>query len=249
MLHIDDPDPVLTHNIDAAGPVLITCEHAGRATPAALGDMGVGPADWERHIAWDVGAFDLSKALAERLQARVVAQAYSRLVIDCNRALIAPDLTPEVSDGTEIPANRDLSETAKAARIGAIHAPYHDRIAAEIERARPELLLSIHSFTPEMNGESRPWHAGFLANREPATAETLLAIASGREPYLTFAYNEPYTVDDISDFTIPVHGEKGGIPHALIEIRNDQLGTPGGIDYWADLLAGAVNEYLRSRPE
>lgn len=248
MLSEQDPEPVLFHNPDAEGPVLFTCEHAGRATPAALGDMGVGAADWERHIAWDVGALALATELADRLNCRLIAQRYSRLVIDCNRALISPELVPEASDGTSIPANLELSDADRQARIDCIHRPYHDRVAAEIERFRPGLIFPVHSFTPHMNGHDRPWHGGYLANRMPEAAEALARITAGRAPFLTLAVNEPYTVDDISDYTVPVHGEKNGIPHALVEVRNDQLGTDAGIGFWADLLAGAITEWLRSEP-
>lgn len=245
MLARNDPDPVISLNEDAAGPVLLTCEHAGRLTPGALGGMGVAAADWDRHIAWDVGALALAKSLSRALDARLIAQRYSRLVIDCNRALIAPDLIPEISDGTTIPGNRDLTAEARAARVEAIHRPYHDCIAASIERRQPLFIFAVHSFTPVMNGAARPWHCGLLANRMPEAAEALLGIAQARAPFLHFALNEPYTVDDISDYTVPVHGERNGIPHALVEIRNDQLQSDEGVAFWSGLLAGAITEWLQ----
>jgi len=241
-----DPDPVLAHNAGASGPVLLTCEHAGQAVPSVLGDMGVSDQDWQRHIAWDVGALKVAERMSNLLDARLIAQRYSRLVIDCNRALISPDLMPEVSDGTSIPANSDLTDAARHDRISGIHQPYHHHIASEIERQRPALLISVHSFTPHMNGQNRPWHCGYLANRMPAAAEALAMMSVARAPYLNFAVNEPYTVDDISDYTLPVHGEVNAIPHALLEIRNDQLQGDVGIDFWADFLAGAIQTYLRS---
>ncbi|WP_417516593.1 N-formylglutamate amidohydrolase [Minwuia sp.] len=247
MLSSDDPHPVIAYNAGGDGPVLITCEHAGRETPSALGDMGVPATDWGRHIAWDIGALDLARAVSDRLDARLIAQRYSRLVIDCNRAHISPELVPTASDGTAIPANADLSDADRTARIAAIHTPFHDRIAAEIERQRPALIFAVHSFTPHMNGADRPWHAGFLANRMPEAAEAMVRISAGRAPYFRFALNEPYTVDDVSDYTLPVHGEQNGIPHALVEIRNDQLASDAGIEFWADHLAGVLTEWLRSR--
>lgn len=249
MLNENDPAPVLLHNHDATGPVLFTCEHAGRATPSILGDMGVSEADWERHIAWDVGAQALAELLADRMGCRLISQRYSRLVIDCNRALISPELTPEVSDGTEIPANKAILDAEKRLRIDAIHTPFHDCVGAEVKRLRPRLIFPVHSFTPHMNGQNRPWHCGFLANRMPEAAEALLAAAAGRAPYLNFALNEPYTVDDVSDYTVPVHGEQNGIPHALVEVRNDQLLHASGIEFWADLLGGAIEAFLRSDPQ
>jgi predicted N-formylglutamate amidohydrolase len=249
MLNENDPAPVLQHNRDATGPVLFTCEHAGRATPAVLGDMGVSDADWERHIAWDVGALALAESLADRMGCRLISQRYSRLVIDCNRALISPELIPEASDRTVVPANEAISDAERQSRIDAIHAPFHDCVAAEIERQRPRLIFPVHSFTPRMNDQDRPWHGGFLANRMPEAAESLLMATAGRAPYLNFALNEPYTVDDISDYTVPVHGEQNAIPHALVEVRNDQLLHESGIEFWADLLGRAIEAYLRSEPK
>lgn len=241
MLTADDPHPVLFHRSEGAGDVLLTCEHGGRLVPRVLGDLGVAAEEMERHIAWDIGALALSQALLQRVSARLVSQRYSRLVIDCNRGPVSPDLVPAVSDETRIPANHDLSAEDVQARTAAIHTPFHDRITAEIAQDRPRLLVSIHSFTPVMGTEARTMHAGFLANRMPDVAHSFMASIGTAAPDLVLSLNEPYTVDDISDFTVPVHGEGNGLPHVLVEVRNDQLQDEGGISRWADLLAIAIS--------
>ncbi len=244
MLHETEPAPFTTHRPSRHGPVLLTCEHAGREIPASLGDLGVPAAEMERHIAWDIGALELARALSETLQARLVASRYSRLVVDCNRSLRAPDLMPAVSDGTHVPANRAIEAEDRQRRIDALHRPYHQAIEDEIDSDRPLLLVAVHSFTPRMNGSDRPWHCGFLANRRPQHAEKLLAAVAQRAPALRLAVNEPYTVDDISDYTIPVHGEQGGIPHVLVEMRNDQLTDDRRFAEWVTLLTAAIGDVV-----
>lgn len=242
MLTATDADPVLFHRTGSKGGILLTCEHGGRAIPSGLGDLGVPAAEMDRHIAWDIGAMSLSLALMKRISARLVAQHYSRLVIDCNRGHQSPDLIPAVSDGTRIPANARLSAAEINARMTAIHAPFHARIADEIQQHRPTLLVSIHSFTPVMAGVRRPMHAGFLANRMPQVSDGFMASFARHAPELVVAQNAPYEVDDISDYTVPVHGEANRIAHVLVEVRNDQLQDENGIERWADLLARAIDD-------
>ncbi len=246
MLTAADADPVLFHRAEDGGAgkghVLLTCEHGGRAIPSALGDLGIAATEMDRHIAWDIGAMALSLALMQRVSGRLVAQHYSRLVIDCNRGAVSPDLIPAVSDGTYIPANADLSTGESSARMAAIHAPFHARIAHEIQQLRPRLLVSIHSFTPVMAGVARPMHAGFLANRMPEISDRFTASFARHAPELIVAQNAPYAVDDISDYTVPVHGEQNRLPHVLVEVRNDQLQDRQGVERWADLLAKAIHD-------
>jgi predicted N-formylglutamate amidohydrolase len=243
-----DPPPARLVPGDPCSPWLLACEHAGRAVPAALGDLGVAPAEMGRHIAWDIGAGPLARRLAARLAAPLVLQRYSRLVIDCNRPRTAPDLIPERSDGTEIPANRGLDARGREARWRAIHAPFHDAIAALLDRAqaagRHPLLVAVHSFTPCLAGRQRPWHAGFLFNRDGDLAGRLMAAVGARRPDLRLALNEPYTVDDLTDYTIPVHGEARGLPHVLLEVRNDLIADGEAQAQWADLLAAALRQCI-----
>lgn len=249
LLQPSDPDPVEIVNEHGAGGVLLTCEHGGRAVPRRLGDLGVAPADWERHIAWDIGAADLAQLLSRKLDAPMVLQRYSRLVIDCNRPLDAPDCIPDASDGTPIPANRGLSLEAKAQRYAEIHMPLHQAIDGMLDRLGPVALVSVHSFTPVFAGRARPMQAGLLFNRDPRLAHALHRELTSRRPDVPVALNAPYSVDDISDFTIPRHGEMRGIPHVLLELRNDQLARAADQEAWAELLAGCIMASVRQGAE
>lgn len=241
-----DPEPVTLTNGDGASPVVLTCDHAGRAVPEGLDGLGLPAVEMDRHIAYDIGAAALAARLSERLNAALVTQSYSRLVIDCNGHPSVADSIVSQSDGTEIPLNRNLPDDDRQQRHAEIHRPYHDTIADLLDsRAaarRPVVLFSVHSFTPVMGGEQRPWHAGLLFNRDPRLSHALMPILEAASPDFTLGFNEPYSVDDESDYTIPVHGETRGIPHALIEVRNDEISHDAGLDHWADLLADAVHE-------
>ncbi len=246
ILSKDDPDPVEIVNRTGASEFVLTCEHAGRAIAGGLGDLGVSADDMDRHIAWDIGAEGLSRALAVLLDAPLVLQRYSRLIVDCNRPFEAVDCFPEVSDGTAIPANRSLSNADRMQRYVEIHEPLHRMIGELLdERAkagRRTVLVSVHSFTPVLGGINRPWLLGALANRDASFARAFLQAFAARNAGVSIALNEPYTVDDMSDYTIPVHGERRGLAHVLLEVRNDQIGDPRGQALWARLLADALGD-------
>lgn len=243
-----DPSPVVEFDPAATAPdrrgtdspFLFVSDHAGRAVPRALGDLGVPPDDWERHIAWDVGVAAMGRMLAERLGSRLIEQAYSRLVIDCNRAPGHPTSIVRESDGTPVPGNHDLTVEHEGARVEEIFHPYHNRIAAELSARRgagqPVVMVALHSFTPRMNGISRPWHAGVLHNRNPGfglRVRDLLAAEEG----LVIGSNEPYALTDISDYTIPTHAEGRGLAYLELEVRQDLIATEDGQREWAERLA------------
>jgi predicted N-formylglutamate amidohydrolase len=240
LLVADDPAPVTAYNAGGRSPFLLVADHAGNAMPRALGRLGVPEAECERHIAWDIGIAGLGRFLADALDAALIQQSYSRLVIDCNRPPGSAASIPEISELTPIPGNVALSEANKAARAREIFRPYHERIEAELERrrqaGRPAVLIALHSFTPVFKGVARPWHAALLYNRDPRFAHRLLALLN-EEPGLIVGDNEPYSVSDATDYTIPVHGERRGLPHALIEIRQDLIAEENGQRAWALLLA------------
>ena len=170
----------------------------------------------------------VSRRLAEALDATLIEQTYSRLVIDCNRAPGRKTSIPEISEATPVPGNIGLSERDKAQRVREIFQPYHDAIAGELERrqqaGRPVALIAMHSFTPVFHAVARPWHVGMLYNRDARFARPLLALLK-REPDLVVGDKEPYGVSDETDYTIPVHGERRGLPHIGIEIRQDLIAT------------------------
>ena len=251
LLSAQDPAPVEVDNPDSTSPIFLVCEHAGRAVPQRLGDLGVSPSDMDRHIAWDVGAGPVARLMAENLGATLVRQNFSRLVIDCNRPLDAESCIPPVSDQTPVPANQGLSESQRRRRFDDIHRPFHDRVAGLLDaragQGRPTLLVAVHSYTKRLNGgPERPWHLGLLYNRDDTLAHRLMPHLAKRAPDLNLVFNEPYSVDDYTDYTIPVHGETRGLPHVLLEIRNTEIRDDAGQAYWAGLLSDALGDVVEA---
>lgn len=240
LLTATDPAPVKVGNVKGQGTILLVCEHAGRRVPARLHGLGLTEAQLSRHIGWDIGAAGLSHNLSAALDARLVSQRYSRLVVDCNRPWGAPDLVPAVSDATAVPGNSGLSDAARCARHRAIHAPFHARITTLIAQQRPAALIAVHSFNPTLGGEVRDMHIGLLFNRDDRLAVALRDVLAPVIGVGLVTLNRPYTVDDASDETIPRHGEATGIPHVLLEVRNDLIADEDGQRRWSDLLARAM---------
>ncbi len=240
LLRPGDPAPVHWLRQDGGSDLLLVVDHAGRAVPAALDRLGLPESEFERHIAFDIGVLGVSRALAEALDATAIAQRYSRLVIDCNRTPGHLTSIAARSDGTAIEANRLCDEAGRAARRDAIFRPYHDAIAAEIDRrtarGQPTALVAVHSFTPSMSGRDRPWHFGVLTNHDPRFGKALLALMQ-QEDGLVVGDNEPYALSDLDDYTVPVHGERRGLHQVEIEIRQDLIADPEGERAWARRLA------------
>ena len=226
-------------------PFLITCDHAGKRLPRALGSLGLPESELSRHIAWDLGAAQVARALARELGAFAILQTYSRLAIDCNRRVDVPSSIPLLSESTVIPGNHGLSPAQAAERARAIFHPYHARILAEFERraaaAQPSVLIAMHSFTPSFMGVTRPWHTGMLYNRDVRLGRALIDLLR-REPELVVGDNEPYSVSDLSDYGVVVYGEQRGIPHVEIEIRQDLLADEPGQEAWAKRFARLLPE-------
>jgi predicted N-formylglutamate amidohydrolase len=240
LLAADEADPVSVLRPDGRSPLLLVADHAGVASPRALGPLGVAASEWQRHVAYDIGIAALGAKLADALDATLIRQNYSRLVIDCNRPLDAPTSIPEISELTPIPGNAGLGNDEKTARAREIFWPYHQRIEAEIERRREAgrltALIALHSFTPVFKGVARPWHVALLYNRDRRLPDHLLTLFR-QESGIVVGDNEPYFVSDATDYTIPVHGERHGLPHALIEIRQDLIADESGQRQWAERLA------------
>lgn len=240
LLDPDEPPPVTLLNEAGGSPFFLTGDHAGAAIPRRLGNLGLSADDRGRHIACDIGIAGVARDLSRLLDAALVLQSYSRLVIDCNRDPTVPSSIPEISEMTEIPGNRGLDEAARAARVAAIFRPYHETIAAALNRrreaGRASVLTALHSFTPVFKGVARPWHVGVLYNRDARLAHPLLALLR-TEGDLTVGDNEPYKVGDLTDYTVPVHGERRGLPYVEIEIRQDLIAEPTGQAAWARRLA------------
>lgn len=222
--------PVGIEQGSGRSPFLLICDHAGKLVPQRLTGLGLDDAQLSRHIGWDIGVLGLSQCLAGKLGAALIHQRYSRLVIDCNRPPQAGTSIPIWSDGTRIPANEGLSERDKALRVAEIFTPYHAAIASMLDRriaaGQETILVSMHSFTPQLESSPRPrpWHLGVLFNRDERLALALIE-ALRQDGDFQVGVNEPYAVDDASDYAIPVHGERRGLPHALLEVRNDLIST------------------------
>ncbi|MBM3600934.1 MAG: N-formylglutamate amidohydrolase [Alphaproteobacteria bacterium] len=247
LLGPSDPAPVERYNAGGAAPVILLCDHAGRAIPQALGGLGVDAASLERHVAWDIGAAEAARHLALRFDAPLVLSAYSRLVIDCNRRLDDPTSIPVSSDDVEVPGNRDLSDAARRARGVEIFQPYHRAIEEIIEatsaRGQVPAILSIHSCTPVFKGFVRPWHFGVLWNRDGRIAEPLMA-GLARDPHVCVGDNQPYSARNKHGYTLDTHAESRGLPHVLVELRQDLIDTHHGAADWARRLGDALEPIL-----
>jgi predicted N-formylglutamate amidohydrolase len=183
--------------------------------------------------------------MAEQLDATLIETRVSRLVIDCNRPLDAPDLVPQISETTVIPGNAALSEKQRAARVALSWQPFHGAIEAIIEdraaRGQETRLVSVHSFTPVYKGRSRPWHVGIIHDDDRRLALPLMT-ALRRLSGVTVGDNEPYSPADRVYFTLERHARSRGLPCAMIEIRNDEISGETGQRKWADLLTGIFSD-------
>jgi predicted N-formylglutamate amidohydrolase len=249
----EDVPPVHDDNAAGRSPFLLTSDHYGRSIPRILGNLGLPEAELTRHIAWDPGIAGVADTLSKHLDAHLIAQRYSRLVIDCNRPPEAASSIPRISEATMIPGNEGLAHDAARARRAAIFDPYHRHIAEVIDRRQrdgvPTVLVSLHSFTPVYAGIRRPWHIGMLYHRD-TTLPPLLLKALRAEGDLVVGDNEPYAVSDETDYTIPVHGEARGLMNTGIEIRQDLIADHAGQAEWAERLArifGEIEAELRKR--
>jgi predicted N-formylglutamate amidohydrolase len=178
LLGSDEVPPVLENNADGGSPFLFTCDHYGRTIPRMLGDLGLPASELERHIAWDIGIAGVADGLSKDLDAHLIAQRYSRLVIDCNRPPGAPSSIPRISEAAVIPGNQGLARGAAETRRQQIFDPYHRSIAEVIDRRLreniPTVLVSLHSFTPVYASVARPWHIGTLYHRDTRLPPLLL---------------------------------------------------------------------------
>jgi predicted N-formylglutamate amidohydrolase len=245
LLAADEPPAVAEFRRDGRSDFVILVDHASRRIPRSLADLGLPESELARHIAWDIGALGVAHRLAEALDATLVAQSYSRLVIDCNRTPSAPSAIPPVSEITAIPGNESLSDADREARRLAVHAPYHDHIAALLdERARQgrkTILIAQHTMTPIFKGSRREMDGAVLYNRDGRFALALRdALSAGAG--VTIADNEPYAMTDASDYTLPIHGEKRGLLHVGLEIRQDLVESEAGQLLWADHVVKALEE-------
>lgn len=247
LLDDTDPAPFKVLRPDGASDIFLTADHAGRAIPRRLGDLGVPAAEMDRHITWDIGIAGVTQHLSALLDATAILQSYSRLVIDCNRDPAWPTAMPEVSEYTPISGNRGLTPEDKGRRVTAIFTPYHDRISSLLEAraGRRTVLVAMHSFTPLFKNENRAMHVGMLYNKDPKLALILLDLLR-QEGDLIVGDNAPYAVTEDSDYGIPVHGEQRGLPHVEVEIRQDLIAGPAGQQAWAERLGRLLTQAVQN---
>lgn len=242
LLGTDEPAPFEVLNPKSEKPLLLVCDHASRRIPLSLGGLGVDPAVRRCHLAWDIGAGELTRRLAESLGATAVLQQYSRLVVDCNRQLLDPGAFLEYGDGMVIDGNRNLNAETKQARADAIYWPYHQAVATEIKRlsrnGTDPSIVAIHSFTPVLNGASRACQIGILWDADERISAPL--IRDLRNLDLIVGDNEPYSGKALQDFTIDHHAETAGLPHVGLEIRQDLLAFASGVSKMADVLHSQI---------
>jgi len=247
LLGRNDPPPFEVHHRGGRAPVLIVCDHASRAIPESLARLGLPDEATWRHIAWDIGAAELARALSTRLDAPAVLAGYSRLVVDCNRRLEDPSCFVAVGDGQRIPGNERLTDLDKRERAAACYEPYHKAIATRLAEwqhtGTVPALIAVHSFTPVLGTEPRPWNVGILWDSDPRLAVPLLARLRALKG-LAVGDNQPYSGRHPSDYTVDHHAESAGLPHVCLEIRQDELLTPAGIARWAEVLGTILADLL-----
>jgi len=251
LLAPDEPPAFSETRSNGRSAFVITVDHASARIPRRLAGLGLSAGELERHIAWDIGALAVAERVASALDAALLACNYSRLVIDCNRDPRVATSIPAVSELTAIPGNSALSDAQRAARRAEIFDPYHARVSALLDQrqqaGRPTILVSQHSMTDVFKGTRRAMHAAVLYNRDRRFA-ALVLDALRAEPSLIIGDNEPYFVSDETDYTIPQHGERRGLPYVEIEIRQDLICGAAGQDEWARRITRALQAAERSFP-
>ena len=248
LLSSDEPTPFVILNPDSVVPLLLVCDHASNRFPQSLGSMGLDYPDRVSHMTLDIGAGAIAEVLADKLGATAVLSQYSRLIVDCNRELSDNSVFLENSEGIDIPGNQNLSSSEKERRISEIYWPYHNAIEAQICRLRDQginpVIISIHSFTPFMNGKDREWEMGVLWDKDQATAEFFLNKLT--DAGFLVGDNEPYSGKAPEDFTIDYHAEPIGLAHVGIEIRQDLIDHDEGVERISDTLQEVISALTAS---
>ena len=240
------PHPVEEIAGRVSSGALILCDHASNAVPPDLGDLGLTADQFERHIAYDIGAAAVTRELARLLEAPAVLTRFSRLVIDPNRGRDDPTLVMRLSDGAVVPGNARVDEAEVARRVARFYDPYDAAITAAIDRAMaartPPAIVCVHSFTPSWRGTPRPWHVGILWDADDRLARPLLDGLCA-EPGLVVGDNEPYDGALAGD-TVDRHATRLGLTNALIEIRQDLIADEAGAKAWAERFVRLLSPLL-----
>jgi len=234
LLADDEPPAFEIVNANGSSQFVLVCDHASRRVPQCLINLGLTDEQLDDHIGWDPGAAEVARLLSKNLNAPLVLSGYSRLVIDCNRPLQSIQSIPEQSAGVMVPGNQNLNEEERALRVNDLFHPYHNAITELLDsrKNRTTFLLSIHSFTPVLNNQQRPWNIGVSFWRDDYFAKKLIDALSQSNDILV-GDNQPYAIDAEFDYAVPVHGEARGLPSAMLEIRQDGIRSVEGVANWA----------------
>ncbi len=245
----DWPKAAEALNEDGRSGIVLLCEHASNHMPASYGGLGLEAGHLSRHIAWDIGAAEVTRRLSAKLDAPAFLSNYSRLLIDLNRPLGSPGSIPMRSEDTDIPGNAGIDEAERARRAAIMFTPFHNEVARHLDArqaaGRPTRIVTIHSFTPVFLGVSRPWHAGVLYDRAESLGEAILAGLRA-DPSLNVGANVPYVISPDADYAVPVHGDRRGIEAVLVEIRQDLLTGKDGVEEWAGRMAAALSPLAKA---
>ena len=248
-----EQSPVLVSNAEGRSPFVLVCDHASNRLPERYGTLGLTQTERVSHIAWDPGALAVSLRLVDLLDAPLVQSTVSRLVIDCNRDLDAPDLIWTLSEATEIAANKGLDADERAYRIAQFHQPYHDAITALLDArataGQESILVCVHSFTPVYLGVARPWPIGLIHGQDTGYTAALRDALATDDPALNLGWNQPYAALNGVTLTLEKHGDGRGLDATMIEIRNDEILEPAGVDLWSQRLARCLTAAREARRE
>ncbi|MFW5398448.1 N-formylglutamate amidohydrolase [Yersinia sp. 1252 StPb PI] len=247
LLRDGDPQSAVIERPHSQSPFILLADHAGQRIPVQLGDLGLPSGEIDRHIGWDIGSLATARLLSQYLDATLIHQQYSRLVIDCNRTPGIASSIPEISEHTRIPRNIGVTVAEAEARRVEVFQPYHDLITQTLNQRRDSgqmsVILSMHSFTPSFKNIARPWQIGTLFHRNPEFALQLVSLLQ-QEGDLHVGINEPYAMTDATDFTLPFHAEQRQLPYVGIEIRQDLITHQAGQALWASRLARLLPQVL-----
>ncbi len=239
---------------EASSPYVVVCEHAGLQIPDALADMGLSEAELHSHIAWDPGAATVAELLARKLEGTLIKQRYSRLVYDCNRPPSSPEAMRDVSENTQIPANRSLSDEEKQWRTDHIYTAFHHTVAQQLDRRSAPILVTVHSFTPVYNGHHRAVDVGILHDldtpHDALLADAMLSSAQFDDG-ISVQRNQPYGPQDGVTHTLQMHGQKRQILNVMIEIKNTLIADEKSQQHYAHQLAQTIKtavDVIKSTP-
>ena len=229
-------------NVQGTSPLVLVCEHASNFIPSQLNNLGLDPADLERHIAYDIGAAGVARALARELDAPLILNRFSRLIFDCNRAPEHVSAMPKVSEVFAISGNAALTAAQRQQRIDEIYRPFHrsleDTLDSRAALKKPSALVSLHSFTRIYHGKTREVDLGLLFDRDDQMAKE---FGKGPKGFVT-KFNEPYGPSNGVMHLMNMHGYARGMQHLMIEICNDLIESRGGQNQWAKHLTGPLTK-------